>query len=144
MIRITEPTLPLLLLKVQPVMLALEDPSRHRTPPSTLLLELSSKLDRPISMITSILALTYITPPSSCAFSPKLFLILFFVKLDRETATYLELLPTYIADPLTAVFCSKSQKLTASSNWDMFLKCSAPPSRAELFMNLEYMIETSS
>ncbi len=68
----------------------------------------------------------------------------FFLKLDCETATYLELLPTYIADPLTAVFCSKLHEVIAASNWDMFLKCNAPPSRAELFMNLEDVIEMSS
>ena len=32
--------------------------------------------------------------------------------------------------------------MIASSYWTMFLKCNAPPSRAELFMNLEDVIET--
>ncbi len=124
---------------------AFEAPSKHMTPPSTLLLELFSKLDEPISKTISVLlALTYITPPSSCAFSPKLFLMSFLLKLDNEIDRYLELLPTYIADPLTAVFCSNSDDAIAGENWVMFLKCNAPPSRAELFTNLEDTIETSS
>ena len=124
---------------------AFEFPSRNNTPPSTLLLELSSKLDVLISNTASpVLALTYITPPSSWAFSPKLFLMSFFLKLERPTLTYLELLPTYIAEPLTATFCSKSHKNIESTYWAKFLMCSAPPSRAELFMNLESIIETSS
>ncbi len=126
-------------------MYAFEFPSRHMTPPSTLLLELSSKLDAPISKTASpVLALTYITPPSSWAFSPRLFLISFFLKLERPTLKYLELFPTYIAEPLTAMFCSKSHENIASAYWARFLKCNAPPSRAELFINLESMIETSS
>ena len=66
LIKIAEPNLPLLLLKVQPSMNAFEFPSRHKTPPSTSLLALFSKLDSPISIVTSVeLVLTYITPPSS-------------------------------------------------------------------------------
>ena len=111
LIKIAEPNLPLLLLKVQPSMNAFELPSRHKTPPSTSLLALFSKLDNPMSIVTLVVfPLTYITPPSSWAFSPKLFLMLFLTKLDRLTDAYLELFPTYIADPLTAVFCSKSHE----------------------------------
>ena len=98
-------------------MKAFELPSRHMAPPSTSLLEFCSKLDNEISTVTSVvLALTYITPPSSWVFSPKLFLMLFFAKLDRLTDAYLELFPTYIADPLTAVFCSNSHEMIAGSN----------------------------
>ena len=115
LIKSTEPTLPLLLVKIDPSMYAFEFPSRNMTPPSTFLLELFSKLDKLISKTASpSLALTYITPPSSCACSPKLFLMSLFLKLERETLTYLELLPTYIAEPLTATFCSKSHENIAS------------------------------
>ena len=115
--KITEPTFPLLSLNMHVSMFAFEVPSRHMTPPSTSLLELLSKLDKLMSNVASAsLALTYITPPSSSAFSPLLFLMSFLLKTDTVTLTYLELLPTYIADPLTAVFCSKSHDATADSN----------------------------
>ena len=115
-IKITEPILPLLLLKVQVSMFAFEIPSRHMTPPFTSLLELLSKLDLSILKVTSAsFALTYITPPSSSASSPISFLMSFLMNSDNETLTYMELFPMYIADPLTAVFCSKSHEATAGS-----------------------------